>query len=928
MNRNMWKTTLREIRSSLGRYLAIFAIIALGVGFFSGLKVTKEAMLDSGDRFLKDNNMFDFRLISTLGLTDEDVEKAKLLSGVEAVYGAYQADAVVFDGEREYVARFHSLDEKINTVSITAGRLPEKAGEILADGRFFSPNDIGKTITISENNKQENIDSFSVSEYTVVGMGYSPLYLNYERGTTSVGNGSISYFFLVFPENFSMEVYTDIYLTLEDKFLIYTDEYKENIEVNKERIEQFLSERANVRYTKLYSEAEEKLNDAKKELDDAEEKLSEAKEKIENGKKEIAEKREEIEGYEKLFNETVGGLTEEQKEANKDTIASYWAQIEDGKNELDKAESDITEGEKELAEKLAEYENGKQEYQDGVKELENFKEPSTFVLTRSENVGYSCFENDSKIVDGIAVVFPVFFFLVAALVCVTTMSRMIEEQRTQIGVLKALGYSDSVIMGKYMIYSGSAAITGCIGGFFLGCKVFPAIIWKVYGLMYGFSEIRFVFNPILFVISLAVALLCSVGTTWISCKKDLRMKSAELLRPRAPKSGKRIFVERITWLWKRIPFLGKVSVRNIFRYKGRFVMMLLGIGGCTGLVLTGYGIRDSITEIADEQYTKILIYDEQINFTEEMNELSLSGFYDKHKKYITEFMPICQLSVDPVDTGAFRSANLTVLKSSDGWEKVLDLHDENGKRLSFPGNGEVILTANVAKMNKVKVGDTIIFRDSSYIDYRLKVSGICENFFNSYAYINAETYETAAGNEVPYKSAFVCINESEDLHEASADFMNDDKTGSVSVNADTRDMFSKMMQTMNYIVILVIFCAAALAFIVLYNLTNINITERLKEIATIKVLGFYAGETAQYVFRENFVLTLFGAIFGLPVGIALHRYVMYNIKIDMVTFDVHVNPISFVYAILYTFIFALFVDFVMYFKISKINMAESLKSVD
>lgn len=928
MNKNMWKTTLREIKSSLGRYLAIFAIIALGVGFFSGLKVTKEAMLDAGDRFLTENNMFDYRLISTLGLTDEDVEKAKQIQGVEAVYGAYQADALVYDGQREYVARFHSTDDKVNKVSLKAGRLPEKAGEIVADGRYFSTSDVGKTIIVSQNNKQENIDSFSVTEYTVVGVGYSPLYLNYERGTTSVGNGSISYFFLVTPDNFSMEIYTDIYLTLDEKYFIYTDEYKENIDANKERIEQFLSERANVRYTKLYSEAAEKLSDAKKELDDAEGKLSEAKEKIENGKKELAEKREELEGYEKLFNETVGGLTEEQKEANKDMIASYWAQIEDGKNELDKAEIDITEAEKELSEKITEFENGKQEYLDGEKELADFKEPSTFVLTRSENVGYSCFENDSKIVDGIAVVFPVFFFLVAALVCVTTMSRMIEEQRTQIGVLKALGYSDSVIMGKYMIYSGSAAVTGCIGGFFLGCKVFPAIIWKVYGLMYGFSEIRFVFNPVLFIISLAVALLCSVGTTWISCKKDLRMKSAELLRPRAPKDGKRIFLEKITWLWKRIPFLGKVSVRNIFRYKGRFVMMLLGIGGCTGLVLTGYGIRDSITEIADEQYTQILIYDEQVNFTEEMNEESLTSFYDKHGKYIAEFMPICQKSVDPVGTGAFRSANLITLKSSNGWENILNLHNEDGKRLDYPGKGEVILTANVAKMNKVKVGDTITFRDSSYIDYNLKVSGICENFFNSYAYISAETYETTTGKAVPYKSAFVCVNKGEDLHEASADFMDDKKTGSVSVNADTRDMFSKMMQTMNYIVILVIFCAAALAFIVLYNLTNINITERLKEIATIKVLGFYSGETAAYVFRENLMLTLFGAIFGLPVGIALHRYVMYNIKIDMVTFDVHVNPISFVYAILYTFIFALFVDFVMYFKISKINMAESLKSVD
>ncbi|MBR4342705.1 MAG: ABC transporter permease [Lachnospiraceae bacterium] len=867
MNRNMWRTTLREIRSSLARYLAIFAIIALGVGFFSGLKVSQEAFLDAGDRFIKENNMFDYRLVSTIGLTDEDVKEAEKLPGVEYAVPAYQAEAIIYDGLKESVSRFHSIDYKINTLSLKSGRMPEKTGEILADGRYFSSADIGKKITISDNNRPEDLDKFIIKEYEIVGTAFTPIYLNYERGTTSVGNGTVTSFFYVISDCFNMEAYTDIYVTMQEKYEIYSDEYREFIDSGKSVFESFLEERADIRYKALYSDAEKEINDNKQKLDDALQQF--------------------LQG---------GGL------------------LEIGKEELE--------------EKQQEYNNAKQMIEDAEKKLAEFKAPSTFILTRDENIGYVCFENDSGIVDGVAVVFPVFFFLVAALVCVTTMSRMIEEQRTQIGVLKALGYSSIVIMGKYIIYSGSAAITGCIGGFFLGCKVFPSIIWKVYGLLYGFSDIRYIFNVKLFLISLAVSLLCSVGTTWISCKKDLRMMAAQLMRPKSPKSGKRIFLERITGLWKKIPFLHKVSLRNIFRYRGRFIMMMLGIGGCTGLLVTGYGLSDSITEIADEQYTRIMIYDELITYSEVMDDDAIVEFKEKFNGKIESFMPIYQTSVDPVDTGAYRSLSLTVFASEEGWTDVILLHDQTGKQLDFPGIGEVILTSNVAKANSVKVGDKITFRDSDFNEFQLKITGICENYFNSYAYISRETYENELEKTTPFKSAFVCIKDGNDIHEAAAAFMDDENVSAVSVNADTREMFSKMMQTMNYIVILVISCAAALAFIVLYNLTNINITERIREIATIKVLGFYSGETAAYVFRENIALTAMGAVFGLPLGFALQRYVMSQIKIDMVTFDIHINGITYVYAILYTMAFALFVSGVMYFKLAKINMAESLKSVE
>ena len=1140
MNRSMWKTTLREIRASLGRYLAIFAIIALGVGFFSGLKVTGPAMVKVADSFLKDHRFFDYRLISTLGLTEDDVAAISSAGSVRTAVGAYQADAVVTNGSSESAVRFHSLSTDINTPSLTVGRLPERSGEALADARFCSESMIGQTIRLADSNSEDNLDNFKRRDFTIVGLAYSPLYLNYERGTTSVGNGSLSYFSFILPEDFDMEVFTDIYVKTDSDPYIYSDEYNDLKDGLKPSMETLLTDRATIRYNGLYSDANEELEDARKELNDAEQKLADAHKEIEDGKveiadgekeledaraeiadkeaeiadaeKEIAENKEKLLDAEKEIAENEEKLADAEKEltdgkaqldeaakeiadnesllaaaadelaekeklinageaelstneallaaayeeladqeqellaakagmiamgypeesvmaqlseqfaaveaakteldsnsaalaaarteleagkaaletgkaeyaqgletlkagkaeysknlaayesAKKDLeagrkeledakreVADGWAELndgkaglEDGKQKLADARTEITDGEKELedarkeladgeaelADKEQEFYDAKAEFEDAEKELADFKEPSTYVLTRDENIGYACFENDSKIVDGIAVVFPVFFFLVAALVCVTTMSRMIEEQRTQIGVLKALGYSSGTIMAKYLIYSGSAALFGGVGGFFFGCWLFPTVIWKVYGLMYGFADLKYLFDPVLFVISITVALICSAGTTFISCRYDLSRVAAELIRPKSPKSGKRILLERVGFIWKRIKFLHKVSIRNIFRYKGRFVMMLLGIGGCAGLLLTGYGIRDSITEIADEQYTRILVYDEMVNFSEALTFDELDAFKDDFSDSLETFMPILQFSADPVDRGSIRSVNMIVLESDRNWTDLIKLHDKKtGEQLSFPGKGEVILTHNAAKVYDVAVGDTITFRDSDFNEYTMKVSGICDNYFNSYAYISIDTFGPGALTS-PYKSAFVNIKEGVDLHEAAAAFMNHDKVASVNVNADTLDMFSKMMKTMNYIVVLVIFCAAALAFIVLYNLTNINITERIREIATIKVLGFYPNETAAYVFRENLALTAIGAVVGIPIGIWLHSYVMSNIKIDMVTFDVHINPPSYLYAILYTFAFALFVDFVLYFKLKRIDMAESLKSIE
>lgn len=815
MKSMMRKTTFREIKLSFGRYIAIFSIIALGVGFFAGLKVTKTAMISTTDRYISDLNLFDYRMVSSLGLTRADADYLGELSEVEYAEGAYYADAIVADGSREYVSRIHSYSDKINRLSIAKGRAPENAQECVADARYADASIIGRKVRIADSNMSETKAQFVNEEYTVVGIAYSPIYLNYERGNTSVGDGKLTSFYYILPDAFNLPAYTDVYVTLKEKAYLYSKEYDSLIEKNKGQMEEALKFCADKRYSELVAFLPQGM-----------------------------------------------------------------------------------------------------EY------------PSLFTLTRESNIGYVCFENDAGIVEGVAVVFPVFFFLVAALVCVTTMNRMIEEQRTQIGILKALGYNKSTIMGKYMIYSGSAAISGCIGGFFLGCYVFPKIIWIVYDLMYGFTEIEYVLDYKLFILSIVVSLICSIGTTWLSLRQELNRMASDLIRPKAPKNGRRIFLERITPLWKRLSFLVKVSIRNVVRYKKRFFMMVLGISGCTGLIIAGYGIKDSIANIADKQYGEIQIYDEQITLIEPFTEKSLSEFRIFAEKDTEHIMPVCHVSADILNKDTAKAITLVVPYTEQRFDEFINLHKPNGRKIDFPSYGEVVLTENIAEKFHIKKGDRVSFRDSGMREMTLTVSDICTNYFYTYGYVSKETYSGFMKEEPEYKIVYANIAADTDLHEAAALFTKHGNVSSVTVNQDTKDMFTNMMQSLDYIVILVIVCAALLAFIVLYNLTNINITERIREIATIKVLGFYAGETATYVFRENMVLTVIGAFVGFPLGIALHRYVMYNIDIDMIKFDINIQPVSFVYAVIFTLAFAVLVDVVMYFKIKKINMAESLKSVE
>ena len=1000
MKSMMKKTTLREIRESLGRYLAIMAIVALGVGLFAGLKITKTVMVGSADAFWQAQQLYDYRLVSTLGFEEEDVQALAQKADVRAVQGAMEADVLYTDEQgNDKVLKAHSILENINMLETVAGRLPESDTECVVDDHLYGEEVIGSKIVLSGDNDQDDLDSFRYTEYTIVGTVRSPLYVQFERGTTSLGNGSVSGFVYLLPEGFATDYYTDIYVKFEEDAQVYSDEYDAYMDEREAQWETYCEEQGERRYQSIMTEAEEELADAeqeladekaeaeveladaKQELTDAEKEIADGEKKLEDGEQELADNKEVIAQKERELADARAALEAQEAElaSQEEALAGMMqgqaagmqyqmpadmarqqleagkAQIEEGEAELRKARGqirdageEIEESRQELADARQEVEDGWQEYNDAKAEFDekivdaeqkladaraeiaDIEKPDTYVLGRETNTGYVCFESDSSIVEGIANVFPVFFFLVAALVCMTTMNRMVEEQRTQIGVLKALGYGEARIMGKYLFYSGSAAFTGCVAGYLAGIRLFPLVIWQAYGVMYRFGGIVYAFDWATAVLCLAVSLLCSMGTTWASCRHELREVAAELMRPKSPKAGKRIFLEWIPFIWNRMKFLHKVSVRNIIRYKRRFLMMVIGISGCTALLLTGFAIRDSVTTVADRQFEEIQTYavgvtlkdgvtKEDLSLLEELDQIVADNGGD--------YGLAVETSMDLETADGIKSVKLIAAAEPESFGAYFDLHTPAGEPIAYPQAGEVVICNKLSERYRIRAGDTITLFNEDREELQAVVSGVCENYIYNYVYVNEETYRKATG-ETGYQSVYVNLPAEADVYGVGASLMKAEHVTAVAVNRDMLLRVSRMMTSMNYIVFVIIACAGALAFIVLYNLNNINITERIREIATIKVLGFYKKETATYVFRENTVLTGIGCAVGLVLGRLLHIYVMHEVDIDMMSFDVHVEPVSYLLSILLTFVFTWLINRIMSGKLDKINMAESLKSVD
>ena len=1084
-----------EIKKTYNRFLSIFLIVALGVAFFSGIRAAKPDMELSADKFYDENNYMDIRVLSTLGLTKEDAKALEKVEGIETVMPSYSFDVLNFQEAGMYTLKVFSMPLELNQITPIEGRLPEKSGECILDSGLKELGyQIGDVITIESGTEDDISDSFHVTEYTVVGMGITPAYLSIQRESSRIGRGYVDGFMAILEEDFSLEAYTEIYLSVDGakNLVSYREDYENLVDGVVENIEVIQPEREEARYLEVKAEADEKIADAEKELADgkkeAEQELSDAYKKITDAKKDIADGKKEIEDGKRELSDGKRELSDAQKEINdgekkladgkkeyekgkkeleasktelnakktellagkkeleaqrknleeqkagllqqeaqflqakeagfldaatiaateqqltlgkqqleagdieltkaekelaigekqlmagekqlataekelakaKKTLETSEQELVNGQKEIDKGwkdiakaeqelkegEQELLEGEQELIENEATYweekakadreiADAEKELSDAKKELADLEVPEWYVLGREYSQVYAEFGQNAERIGAIGEVFPVFFFLIAALVCLTTMTRMVEEERTQIGTLKALGYSRSSIAAKYLLYAGLASFGGGVFGALIGQKALPLVIVNAYRMMYvNLPYCLLPYNAWYSITSIGVVMGCTVLAAYFACVKELRSNAAELMRPEAPKAGKRVLLERISFIWKRLSFGQKSSVRNLFRYKKRFFMTIIGIGGCMALLLVGYGVKDSIFNIAKFQYEELFIYNGAIVEKEDASEeerTELLNYLDNNKN-VEGWLPVYQTSVDLTVGGTEKNAYLICPEKTEGFEQYITLRDRLSKEeyhLAEDMEG-IVLTEKMASMLKVEVGDSVTIKLDDTTRAEAKILHIVENYAMHYVYLTTGLYEQLFGEQPEFNLFYYKVkDDSEASRDAFTEAVLDFEAASeVQSNATAKKSIEDMLGSMNIVVYVLIISAGLLAFVVLYNLNNININERRRELATLRVLGFYNHEVGTYVYRESVMLTAIGIVVGAILGMVLHRYVILTAEVDMLMFGRNINAISFVYSAVLTAMFSTLINWIMYYKLKKIDMVESLKSIE
>ena len=672
--------------------------------------------------------------------------------------------------------------------------------------------------------------------------------------------------------------------------------------------------------------------------------MQEARKKIEDGEKEIATNKKnadtqftnaqkEIDYARTQLQGTNSILDQKEQELNL-TKSKTYAQITEAQNKINESKKELEDGEQELAKnkeefntKIADAEAKLQEAKDKINDIEN---PKWYILDRNSNEGYVGIIQATKSMENISKVFPIVFFAVAALISLTSMTRMVEEQRTQIGTLKALGYNQFQIMGKYILYASLASIIGGILGMCVGFETLPRIIWMLYMMMYQMTpNILISFNWKYGLLGLILICICIIGATIYSAIRELKETPSALMRPKAPKAGNRVMLERIPFIWKHLNFSHKVTVRNIFRYKKRFLMTIIGIFGCTSLIVTGFGIKDSIKTIVPSQFEKVFSYNMQVSVKDDISEETEQKLVDelRENSQVQKAIETDMTSVTAVNGD--NEEDVQVIIPKDNFDGVVNLYDAKSKKTVELQENEICLTDKCAQLLGVKAGDTIKLKDDNK-EIDAKISNIVENYVSHYIYMSKVTYENLFGEKYNTNVIFL---KNVDLTEAEEDELITNLMSKEGVSSATRissmmGMIDDTLKSLNYVVIVLIVSAGLLAFVVLYNLANVNISERIRELATIKVLGFYDKEVYDYVTRETIILTIIGIVLGLFGGYFLNYYLIGTCEINTLRFCKIVEPISYVYAVIITVVFTMIVNIVTYFALKKIDMIESLKSVE
>ncbi len=682
--------------------------------------------------------------------------------------------------------------------------------------------------------------------------------------------------------------------------------------------------------------ASQELNAARQELDAGWEEYNTSAAEFVSGWRELDHGRQEAEDARVQLAAARTALADGEKElaVNEKKIEQGWKDYEDGRTEADEK---IADAEQEIADARADIEDGEKKVADAEAELADLSVPSWYVYDRSslpDNTGYG--ENADRMTN-IATVFPVIFFLVAALISLTTMTRMVEEERTEIGTCKALGYSRYDIAKKYLKYAFLATIFGSVLGVAFGEKLFPWVIIRAYGIMYAYMPaILTPYNLSYGVIATVIALVCTIGAALVSCFRALRTVPADLMRPPSPKQGKRVFLERIPLIWNRLNFNWKSTVRNLMRYKSRFLMTVLGIGGCMGLLLVGFGLRDSIMDVVLLQYDQIQLYDAMLildtdasaeAFAEMEQAAQADARISASRYFYMQSVDIAQQ--DAGGTGKQWSIYLYVPEEPDNVGEFLLFKDrKTGEEYSLSDEGAII-TEKIANEFGLSAGDTISLSLDDGGTVEVPIAAVCENYLSHYLYLTPHLYEQLYGEPPVYNSLFFCTDEDDTvLQDIGTDLLALDAPQSITYTFTLREEIEDMLSALNLVIIVLIVSAGLLAFVVLYNLNNININERIRELATLKVLGFYDMEVAAYVYRENILLTAVGAAAGCLIGKLMHAFIITTVEVDSTMFGRQIYMQSFLLGILFTVVFSVIVNFVMYFKLKKIDMIESLKSIE
>lgn len=1275
-------------------------IVMLGAAFFSGIRSTKNDMHVSADSYYDRVNFMDIRVVSTLGLTEDDLEDMRNTEGVAAVTGGYTAEVLNEQSDMEFALKVIAWTEDVNQVTLTDGRLPEKANECLADDIYLQQTgcEIGDQITLESGSSEDLSDTLKEETYTIVGSGTLPYYMEMDRGSGTVGDGSLDAFLVVLPEVFEQQdVYTEAYVQAEgaEAENSFDGAYETKVAEVVAGLEEIADGACDRRYETIYQDGMEEIEDAKQEVADAEQELADAKaqiddgeqqitdaketladgekeledgeselasreqqlaearelleskeaelnsgksqladgeqqiadaeavlsakekeladgkaqleaeaqqleagkaeieeqsESLESGKAQVEEKARELEEakaqveakaqelengraqleagraelesgkaeleqnrqtvtaarqeleakradyetaktalqqieaqlgelqqqltqteeqirqmeealadagldtspeYEALLavktqlETTIAGLqtqketvqagitefeageksvqdgeaqlaaaeqqiaqseqqlnaTEEvlkegevqleaarqqitdgeaQLEASRQQLAAaetqlnaYRQQMADGEAQLNAARQQITDGETqlsqgrqeleqqksvleqskaqmesgeqqiaqtrqqltegeaqiaearqtladaraeledgkaELAEKEQELADAKQEYEDGYaeaqpeladarqqiadgeQELKDLEKQEWYVMDREDVTSAKGFADDAERIDNIGQVFPWIFFLVAALISLTTMTRMVEEQRQQIGTLKALGYRDGAIAVKYLCYAMLATVTGAVIGVVIGEKLFPWVIMNAYGMLYlGLPEYLTPLNWEQGLLAILTSIACTGLATLFSCWREMRAKPSELMRPEPPKNGRRVLLERVTILWKHLSFTQKSTVRNLFRYKKRFFMTVIGIGGCMGLMLVGFGLQDSITAIAKNQFVELFTYQAAVVVNSESKEQKdalreQAEMFDGMGSTLEMFAQNVELTAGDESM----SAIMEVPQDPSVVDQFFTFRDRRSKEsYEFPEDG-IAISEKTAKMLGVSVGDTIKVGEENKEGREVTISIIIENYVEHYIFMAPSLYESVWQETPDYNQILMKYEDTSDRYEENLGQMMIEQDGVVGVTfvSDLEAEIDDMLQALNIVIVVLIVSAGLLAFVVLYNLNNINITERKRELATLKVLGFYDMEVAEYVYRENVILTILGILAGAGIGLALHQYIIHTVEVDMMMFGRTVFPRSYLFSGLLTLVFSLFVNYMMYYRLKKIDMIESLKSVE